>query len=637
MPFDAYADKTLRWWNLDAESDLAQAVVDAAHDVDEATLERQQRIIESYCLYGDVGSWPGFYGFARSLPYARRLSHNVIANAVDALVSEVTQTRPRPMAVTVGGTYEDQTRAKKLTQYWDAKFMECDVREIAPQVVRDSVVSGLGVMRAYEAHDRVHVERIFPNHILVDDRQCVDVSPRVIYLRRFLDRWYLRELYPDSAEQIENAAAPDPRYAYNYDSTQDLVEVIEAWHLPSAPAEWGDDTDGRHVIAIREAVLHDELYYRETFPLAFIRAVPPQRGFWGESLVQRASPAQFELNKLLRRVQESQHLFAAPRIFVSRQSKIVKQHIQNRLGTIVEHDGPPPTFMTPPSMASDVYRHIDRLSEWIFREMGVSELSATSAKPAGLDSGKALRVYNDVQSRRFINLERGYERLHVELAREIAYCERVISEDDPGHEVVYEGSGGVNEIIPWREIDLDQDMMRIQVFPASALPTTPAGKIQALQELVGAGLIDQETFFRLADVPDFDEVRDTVTAPLELLKKRFGAILEDGTYRGPEPYMDLVRGQKLAALMLQKAEVEGAKEERLELLRQWIADASSLMQRAEEQMAPPPPPPGADALPAGPPMDMPMDMPIGPPPGDMPPGPMLPPDMGMPPGLPPMQ
>ena len=629
MSFESYPDNSARWWNEDVPGDLAQAVVNAAHDVDDATLERQQRIIESYCLYGDVGSWPGFYGFARSLPYARRLSHNVIANAVDALVSEVTQTRPRPMATTVGGSYSDQVKAKKLTNYWDAKFIECDVRDLAPQVVRDAIISGVGVMRAYEEHERVSVERIFPVHVLVDDRQCVDVQPRVIYLRRFLDRWYLRELYPEAAREIEEAAAPDPRYAYNYDSTQDLVEVIEAWHLPSAPAEHGEETDGRHVIAIREAVLLDEFYYRPTFPLAFIRAVPPQRGFWGESLVQRASPAQFELNKLLRRVQESQHLFAAPRIFVSRQSKIVKQHIQNRLGTIVEHDGPPPPVMTPPSMASDVYRHIDRLSEWIFREMGVSELSATSAKPAGLNSGKALRVYNDVQSRRFINLERAYERMHVELAREIAYCERVISEEDPSHEVVYESSGGMSEVIPWREIDLDQDMMRIQVFPASALPTSPAGRIQALQELHAAGLIDKETFFRLADVADFDAARDAVTSPLDLLKKRFGYMLESGSYSPPEPYMDLVRGQKLAALMVQEAEVQGAEEERLALLRQWISDANALLMRAQQEMsaadaaaAPPPPIAGPEMLPPGAP----------PLPGGLPMGP----DMGMPPDMPPM-
>ena len=626
MPHTSYTTRDARrWWTVENQGmELSQAVVNAAHEVDEATVERQQAILENYCLYGDMGS-SGLGSAAKSLPYARRLSHNIIANATDALVSEVTQTQPRPMAIPRGGTYSDQIKCRKLTTYWDAKFLSSRVREIAPQVVRDAVISGLGVMRAYEENEEVHVERIFPLNLLVDDRNADDVMPRVIYLRRFIDRWFLQQLYPEQSDMIEHAEPPDPRYSYNYDSTQDLIEVIEAWHLPSRPSEEGEETDGRHVIAIREAVLVEEDWRRDSFPLAFLRAVPSPRGFWGESLVRRAAPSQFELNKLLRRIQESQHLFAAPRIFVSRQSKIVKQHIQNRLGTIVEHDGPPPTFLTPPSMAGDVYQHIDRLSEWIFREMGVSEMSATSAKPVGLESGRALRIYNDVQSRRFINFERAFERLHVDLAHQIAYIERSLSLEDPSHEVVFEAENGRQETIPWREIDLEKDILHIQVFPASALPTTPAGKLQALEEMVAAGILDQETFYHLADIPDFDSIRDTVVAPVELLRKRFDMMLENGEYLGPEPYMDLTRGMRLCGLYVQKAELHGAPEERLELLRQWIPDAQAMIKRAAQMAAadaPPLPPPGPELMP---------------PPGELPMGPegMPPPMPGVPPGLPP--
>ena len=93
--------------------------------------------------------------------------------------------------------------------------------------------------------------------------------------------------------------------------------------------------------------------------------------------------------------------------------------------------------------------------------------------------------------------------------------------------------------------------------------------------------------------------------------------------------MDLVRGQKLAALMVQEAEVQGAEEERLALLRQWISDANALLMRAQQEMsdaaaaaAPPPPIAGPEMLPPGAP----------PLPGGLPMGP----DMGMPPDMPPM-
>ena len=184
-------------------------------------------------------------------------------------------------------------------------------------------------------------------------------------------------------------------------------------------------------------------------------------------------------------------------------------------------------------MSADVYAHIDRLENWIYKEMGISQLSASSLKPAGLNSGRALRVYNDTQSRRFINLERSYEQMHCTLAAQITALERAISMENPKHEVVYE-SRGQKMVIPFREIDLKKGIMRTQIAPTSALPTSPAAKLQDLQEMVAAGTIDQETFLTLADVPDFESIRDTVVAPLELLEKRFDEMLETGQYTMPE-------------------------------------------------------------------------------------------------------
>ena len=134
--------------------------------------------------------------------------------------------------------------------------------------------------------------------------------------------------------------------------------------------------------------------------------------------------------------------------------------------------------------------------------------------------------------------------MHCTLAKHITALDRAISEENPEHEVVYE-SRGQKMVIPFREIDLKKGIMRTQVAPTSALPTSPAAKLQDLQEMVAAGTIDQETFLTLADVPDFESIRATVVAPLELLEKRFDEMLETGKYTVPEPYMDLARGMKL--------------------------------------------------------------------------------------------
>lgn len=614
--FPGEANKDRRWWKQRKSLEVSSRIYDEVKRIDTDSTDIQNMILESCALYGDLSSWPQGVGISRVLPAARRISHNVIANAVDALVSEVTQTQPRPMAITVGGSYRERKRAEKLTKYWEAKFDECNVHEIGRQCVRDSILCGIGIIRPYRenplqpSNDRTRVERIFPGHFLIDDRGSIDVMPRECYVRRFIDRAYLSELFPRYRNEIEGAKPPDSTYWFGHSQESDVVEVIECWHLASLPGSG----DGLHVIAIENRVLFKEIYDRDRFPMAFVRPVPPQRGFRGESLVRRAAPAQLELNKLLRRIQESMHLHAVPRVFLQRQAGVVKAHMQNDVGAIVEYDGNPPIFLTPASMGKDVYQHIQTLERWIYKEMGVSELSANSVKPAGLDSGAALRTYNDVQSRRWINLERSYETMHVELARELVHLEQEIAKEFPKHEVTYEVKRGIKKTY-WKDIHLDHQRYRTRVFSASALPNTPAGKLQALEEMVKVGIIDQQTFIMLADVPDLEAVRDLKVAPRELLEERFDSMLEGGEYTDPEPYMDLQLGIELASVMIQRAELQGAKEHDVEKLRTWIGEAIALPKRAMEQahremeaeaqmqqmeagMQSPTPPPEAGGMPA---------------------------------------
>jgi len=581
-----------RWWKKNKE-DLVEAIFAEVFRIDRNTIDRQQLVLEAAALYGELGPWPQYYGITRLLPSSRRISHNVIANAVDTLVSEVTQSVPRPMAVTIGGSFDERQRAKKNNRYFEAKFDECYVHNLARQAVRDSILSGLGYLRPYRENpaepenDSVKIERIHPALILLDDRNCIDVKPRQIYIRRFIDRSYLMEIFPKKKQEIENAAPPTHRFFFSFDTEADVVEVVEAYSLASVSGR----NDGRHVGAINtdDGILWDVPYPRTRFPGAFITPVSPQTGFWADPLVRRAAPAQYELNKLLRRVQESMHLHAVPRVFIQRQSGVIESHMQNDIGIIVQYDGNiPPIFLTPASMSSDVYNHILQLEMWIYKELGVSEFSATSRKPPGIESGAALRSLSDVQSRRFINLQRAFEQLVVDLAEEIIYLEDQIAEDYPEHEVVVGGKRGSSST-KWKDISLSMDKMRVRVFPASSLPTQPAGKLQALEDMVRNQVITPEIFFQLADMPDFEGIRDLQMAPRELLEEQFENMLAGGEFLPPEPYMDLTMGRQLAAIMLQRAELDGATDENLDKLRDWIESSLDLERRIAMTAMPPGP------------------------------------------------
>src|SRR5207249_3566585 len=76
------------------------------------------------------------------------------------------------------------------------------------------------------------------------------------------------------------------------------ILVIEAWHLPSAPEEG----DGRHVLTISDAVLMEEEWTRDDFPLAVMRYNPKENGYFAQGLCEIVAPLQTEMNTLLRKI-----------------------------------------------------------------------------------------------------------------------------------------------------------------------------------------------------------------------------------------------------------------------------------------------------------------------------------------------
>lgn len=636
---DTHAD--LAFWTAGDDDSCASATMAAYREADEATLDRQQEILNNYALYGVRGAAIGHHVHEADERNLTRITENVVASAIDSWVAQCAQGKPRTMFLTVGGTWGDQRAAKNLTAHCDEKNRELGTRAIMEAALRDAGICGLGIIRAWaDLHrERVSCERIHPLNIVIDDVSCVDTPPRTIFLRRYIDRRYLAQMYPKQADAIETAKGPDARFAITANIRADVVEVIEAWHLPSESntSAGGEDanrvdTDGCHVVCIDGALLHKEPYTRESFPFVFIFALSSPRGFWGLPLVTRMGPLQFELNKLSRREQEAMQLVSVPRVYARKGDICGGKHI-NGVGHVVwTKSGQPPHFMTPPAVNQDVPARRAELRQSIFRVGGISEDFAASQKPAGLDSGRAQLVYLDTQTKRHVVAARSFEDARVALDRELVQCERELARlyEDRGevYEVEFKSYGKLIKV-PWSDINIDEDRLRIQTFPASALPTDPAARLQMLEQLLQSGRIDDEMFWSLADLPDFEGARDLATAPHQWIMWRMDELLTKGAAAlpasAPPPYMDFGRAVKLIVHQLHAAAMNDAPEGGMKALRTWLAQVQAKSKEAEPEpaMAPPPAPmppvpPGVDAgatpsalpapggpIPAGPPPAMP--------------------------------
>ena len=393
-------------------------------------------------------------------------------------------------------------------------------------------------------------------------------------------------------------------------TTSDTVEVIEAWRLPSGP----DSKDGRHVVAVSNGVLLDEPWEDDTFPFPMMHYSQPTIGFWGTGCAQILRGIQQRLDAIDVTIEKCHKLLANVRIAVPESANVNLDHLlDNRDGAAFTYSGNQvPTALNFQAVSPELYNQREWLKAQAFAEAGVSQLSAQSLKPVGLDSGAALRTYLDTQSERFVALAQAYQEFYVEIARQCIRAARRLAENDNGYTVLYKSKNKV-EYISVAELDLDDESYILQVFPISMLPSTPAGKLAALQELLQAGTISQETFYRLADFPDLDAERELQTAARDLVDMTLDTILETERYLSPLPMQDLNVALSVSVKRYMRARVDGTSAEALELLARYMTDAEAMLKDAAAKAAPPPP--------MGPPM------PGGPP---MPPGGELPPEMAPP-------
>jgi hypothetical protein len=397
--------------------------------------------------------------------------------------------------------------------------------------------------------------------------------------------------------------APDDQVAA-LDVKPDYVIVVEAWKLRATVGD--EESKGRHVITVEKAVLVDEEFNRDYFPFTTFRWSTPVVGYYGQSLVERLTGNQIEINKLLRIIQRSFHLGSVFKVFLEYGSKVAKEHINNEIGAIVYYQGQKPDYYVPKTVHEEFFRHLDWLIRNSYEEAGVSQLSAASRMPAGVDggSGKAIREYNDLETERFVLVAQQYENSFLETAKHYIDLMREMEEDGIDFEVVAESKRFV-ETIKWSDVHIEDNQMIMQMYPTSSLPTTPTGRLAYVQELISAGFINQAIGLSLLEVPDVDGYLSMKTAPLDDLMCTLDKLLYQKKYIAPEPFQDLDMGIELFQLAYLRAKMDGAPDKALDNIRRWIASADKMRSKARAAALPPPMPGMGQPLPPGAPSAIP--------------------------------
>lgn len=592
----------MRWWR--AEGARVYEMVCSAFDrIEQGDQDRLAALLTHARLYGGTkiaGLGPSQYH--SQLP-SERLKRNVVASCTDTAVAKIAKNRPAPQFVTNGGDWKTRRKAERLTKFGKGMLHQVDAYRIGPTIVRDACIFGTGIGKIIETDGRLAMERTLPWEVFVDQMESLYGEPRQIFQRRYVDKGVLLELYDSGRGAGERRAAIElapepPRSGFGRDLGCDQVEVLECWRLPSGR----DANDGKHVIVTRRGTLLEEPWTQRTFPFAVLRWEDPLVGFWGRGMAERLTGIQFEINKLLQRIQIAMHLLSVSKIVMDEAAGVPKSHVDNETGTIyvINRGGNAPTVVPQQAVHPEMFAQVDRLVAGAFEEVGLSQLSATARKPAGLDSGVALREYNDIESERFVVAAHRCEEWYLDVVRR-------------GLEVA-RGIDGFSIDVPdkrdpvtlsWADVDLDTEAYTLQCFPVSLLPQTPAARIQTVQELMAGGLIDQETSMEMLDLPDLEEMYDRVTASRRHIRKMVERMLDGGPQEMPEGDLNLADAVQVASAALWAAEDQSAPDEVIERVRVFRDSAAALL-------VPPPAPAAAPgAMPMGAPAPAGAPMPAG--------------------------
>lgn len=607
------------WYELD-EGKKHESVGPIVAKIKQDQSVRSDRNLLHMRLYGNMeisGMGPREYFLDNSPSPAQKIKLNICKSVVDTVVSKIAKNRPRPMFLTDGADHKKKQRAKRLNKYVEGVFHQIKIYERGPELVRDAGVFDLGAWKFYTEEGRVCMERAFPDEIYVHDQEGVYKNPRSLFQVKAIAREVVAQDFPKFETEIANA--PKAKGSTNAAMMTDLIEVFEAWHLPSKKGA----KDGRHVICIAGADLLDEEYKLRRFPFVFWSWSDRLVGWYGQGIVEQLVGLQIEINRTLRTIQEAIK-WSVPKVLVESGSNVTP--MSNQIMGHWKYTGKKPDIEAFNTVPAILFEHLSYLYQKAFEIIGVSQMSAQSQKPAGLNSGRALREFSDIESDRFVIDSQRYEIAFLDAADVVLMLTRELAEEGENPQVRYSGKNG-SDVLAWKDAEMSEDDYEMKMWPTNLLPQTPAGKLATVQEMMEAGLLSKEEGARLLDYPDVESVTSRNNAPIEIMDMIIEKLL-DGDYFAPEPYFVSDAAVKHAQNAYIKAVIGGAPEGVLENMRRWIDQAVGLLTPPEPELPPVeaggPPMPGA--MPPGP-EAMPMPPTGAPPPEGMPPGGMPPAEM----------
>lgn len=406
---------------------------------------------------------------------------NVIKSCIDTIVSKIAQSKVRPYFNCINGSFKDIQIVKQSQQFFDIMFDKMNVNNIVSNAWRDACIFDTGCIFIDE--DLELITKAFPWQIYM-------LPEEVAYNRK-------TKLY---VEQKDYPVSAIPEYIIKSMNKRELARLDDLDTVTYC--RYYDTKKQLKSIYISEMQFWyvNEKWEKEVLPIINLYYNEPITGGTSSSIVDILYTIQNQIDLLNSRIKDASMLNPAQTFFVPSGSDVKVGQLNNRVGNIITYKATPnmtgvPVLSSTPDFISNQYiSMLNELKETAYELVGISQLSAQSQKPTGLNSGIALQTMENIESDRFETQLNQIVKAYVDIAK---IC---IFSFDKDKNILPQDNKRVN--IKWKDIINEYHKMSIQFSGADMLSKDPSTKLEQLQALAQSGIIPQARVAQFMEIPD---------------------------------------------------------------------------------------------------------------------------------------
>lgn len=415
----------------------------------------------------------GYYNrgtFSTSDDTTSAIQENIIASCIETLCSKIASQKVRPFFNTVNGTFKEMQIAKQAQVFFDMLYEENNVNKIITDAFRNACVFDKGIVKISDDG----ITNRLPWNVFFDPREVT--YNQITYVAEKLPKT------PGRILELKYGIKADRNLDYTVYEYYDVIEHIKAVYVQE----------------LNKVVTHE--YKPNIIPYLEIHYTNPIKGDTSQSVVDQLYGIQTQIDELLAVMKDSIAVNPGMTLLVPRSSNIKTNMLSNRTGQIIQYDPipgqttSPVTYATNDIISPQFVELLDKLKNDAYEIVGISQLSATSQKPAGLNSGIALNTMEDIESSRFETQLNSVVRLYVDVAKA---CLDIFP---PDIDILPDDLNRAN--IKWKDIVEARNNMKIQFSAAESLSKDPSEKLKQLVALSQAGVIPQSHIATLMELPD---------------------------------------------------------------------------------------------------------------------------------------